>query len=110
MSHLSPLMSERKTAIVGALLVALGPISMALYTPAMPTLVKVFGTDVSTIKLTLTVYFAGFALAQLVCGPLGDAFGRRPVVLAFTALYLVGSVIAALAPDVEWLLAARLVQ
>jgi DHA1 family bicyclomycin/chloramphenicol resistance-like MFS transporter len=103
-------MSGTKTSIIGALLVALGPISMALYTPAMPALVRVFDTDVSAVKLTLTVYFLGFAVAQLVCGPLSDTRGRRPVVLWFTGLYLAGSLIAVFAPSIEWLLAARLVQ
>lgn len=103
-------MSARKTSAVGALLVALGPISMALYTPAMPQLVAVFGADVSTVKLTLTVYFLGFAAAQLVCGPMSDAWGRRPVVIGFTGFYLIGSIIAVFAPSIEWLLAARLVQ
>ena len=105
-----PRMTPARTSAVGALLVALGPISMALYTPAMPTLVKVFGTDVSTIKLTLTLYFLGFAVAQLICGPLSDAFGRRPVVVGFTALYLIGSLVAVFASSVEWLLVARVVQ
>jgi DHA1 family bicyclomycin/chloramphenicol resistance-like MFS transporter len=103
-------MSERKLAAVGALLIALGPVSMALYTPAMPQLVHVFGTDVAAVKLTLTAYFGGFALAQLVCGPISDGVGRRPVVLAFTGLYLVGSVIALFAASIEWLIAARIVQ
>lgn len=104
------LMSQTKASAVGALLVALGPISMALYTPAMPTLVRVFDTDVSSVKLTLTVYFLGFALAQLICGPMSDAWGRRPVVLAFTALYFVGGLMAVFAPSIPWLLAARIVQ
>jgi MFS transporter, DHA1 family, multidrug resistance protein len=103
-------MSEWRLSVVGGLLVALGPISLSLYTPAMPELVHVFNTDVATIKLTLTTYFAGFALSQLVCGPLSDAFGRRRIALSFTFIYLVGSVVAASAPSVEWLLAARLVQ
>jgi DHA1 family bicyclomycin/chloramphenicol resistance-like MFS transporter len=103
-------MSQTKTSVIGALLVALGPISMALYTPAMPALVRVFDTDVSAVKLTLTVYFLGFALAQLVCGPLSDIWGRRPVVMAFTALYLIGSLVAVAAPSIHWLLAARIVQ
>lgn len=105
-----PLLSPRTAAIFGALLVALGPVSMALYTPAMPALVSVFGTGLSAVKVTLTAYFAGFALAQLVCGPLSDAFGRRPVTLAFLALYSLASLAAALAPTVEMLAAARLVQ
>lgn len=104
------LMSERKTAIIGAILVALGPVSMAVYTPAMPRLVEVFGTDISSVKLTLTIYFAGFTLAQLICGPLSDAFGRRPIVLAFSGIYLVGSFIAFAASGIEALLVARLLQ
>jgi DHA1 family bicyclomycin/chloramphenicol resistance-like MFS transporter len=105
-----PVMGRRKLAAIGALLIALGPISMALYTPAMPRLVEVFGTDIATIKLTLTAYFAGFAVMQLVCGPLSDQFGRRPVVIGFTGLYLAASLVAAFAPTVDWLLGARLVQ
>ncbi len=105
-----PLMSEGRLAVIGGLLVALGPISLSLYTPAMPQLVHVFSTDVATIKLTLTTYFAGFALSQLVCGPLSDGFGRRRTALGFTFIYLVASVVAASAPSVEWLLGARLVQ
>lgn len=106
----APLMSERRLSVVGGMLVALGPISLSLYTPAMPELVSVFHTDVATIKLTLTAYFAGFACSQLVCGPLSDAFGRRQIALGFTVIYLAASVVAAMAPSVEWLLAARLVQ
>ena len=70
-------MSETRTSIIGAFLVALGPISMALYTPAMPELVHAFHTNESMIKLTLSLYFGGFACAQLVSGTLSDAFGRR---------------------------------
>ncbi|PTW63453.1 DHA1 family bicyclomycin/chloramphenicol resistance-like MFS transporter [Breoghania corrubedonensis] len=105
-----PVMSERRTAILGAALVAIGPISMALYTPAMPTLAAVFDTSPSVIKLTLTAYFAGFALTQLICGPLTDAYGRRPVTLWFLALYLVATAVATWAPTVEWLIVARLIQ
>jgi MFS transporter, DHA1 family, multidrug resistance protein len=103
-------MSETRTSIIGAFLVALGPISMALYTPAMPELVKAFGTTESMIKLTLSLYFGGFACAQLVAGTLSDAFGRRPVTIGFMLIYLVGSLISAFAPSVEVLIVGRLVQ
>lgn len=103
-------MSERRTSLLGALLVAIAPVSMALYTPALPTLVEAFDTTPAVVNLTLLVYFAGFALTQLVCGPLSDAYGRKPVTLAFHGLYVVGSVIAVLAPTIEWLVAARVVQ
>ncbi|SON57329.1 Inner membrane transport protein YdhC [Hartmannibacter diazotrophicus] len=107
---LPALLSERRAAVIGALLVALGPVSMALYTPAMPALVTAFGTTLATVKLSLTVYFAGFAFAQLLVGPLSDAFGRRPTGFGFMGLYLGGSLLALFAPSVEVLIAARLVQ
>eukprot|EP00873_Tetraselmis_striata_P011263 jgi/Tetstr1/431527/TSEL_002179.t1 len=103
-------MSERRTAILGAALVAIGPITMALYTPAMPVLAEVFSTSSSMVKLTLTAYFTGFALTQLVCGPLTDAFGRKSVTLVFLMLYLASTVMAAFAPTIEWMLVARTMQ
>ena len=103
-------MSERRTTMIGALLTAIGPISMAIYTPAMPELVRAFDTTEAAIKMSLSLYFAGFALAQLCAGPMSDAFGRRKASLVFLLIYLGGSQIAALAPSVEWILAGRLVQ
>ncbi|MCF3640037.1 multidrug effflux MFS transporter [Rhizobium sp. TRM95111] len=103
-------MSERRTSIIGAFLVALGPVSMALYTPAMPELVHAFSSSESAIKLTLSLYFAGFALSQLVSGTLSDVLGRRPTTMLFMAIYLTGSLMAAFAPSVSVLLAGRLVQ
>ncbi len=70
-------MSERRTSMLGALLATLGPISMSIYTPAMPELVRAFATTESMIKLTLSVYFGGFSVAQLIAGPMSDAFGRK---------------------------------
>ncbi|MGL4196358.1 MAG: multidrug effflux MFS transporter [Allorhizobium sp.] len=103
-------MSERRTTFLGALLTTLGPISMAIYTPAMPELVRAFGTTDAAIKLSLSMFFAGFALAQLLVGPLADALGRKRATLIFLTIYLAGSLLATLAPSVEFILAARLVQ
>jgi DHA1 family bicyclomycin/chloramphenicol resistance-like MFS transporter len=103
-------MSPTRTAFLGALIVALGPISLALYTPAMPTLVEAFATDPSTVKLTITLYFLGFAFAQIVCGPLSDAYGRKPIALGFFSIYLAGSLLAVFAPTITWLLVARALQ
>ena len=103
-------MTERRATLIGALLVAIGGMSMSLYTPAMPALVTSFATTIPTIKLSLTLYFAGFATAQLIVGPLSDAYGRRPAVLSFLAIYLAASLMAMAAPSVGWLLAGRLLQ
>ena len=106
----APLMSERRVSLLGALLVAIGPISMALFTPAMTEIVRAFGTTEAAVKMTLSLYFAGFALAQLVCGPLSDGFGRKPVALAFMGIYLLASALALFAPTIEFLIAARFLQ
>lgn len=105
-----PLMSQRRTSLIGALLTALGPVSMAIYTPAMPELVHAFGTTEAAVKMSLSLYFAGFAFAQLLAGPASDAFGRKAATIGFLVVYLAGSVLAAMAPTIDWILAGRLVQ
>ena len=80
--------------MISASLVALGPVSMALYTPAMPQLVHAFSSTESAIKLTLSLYFAGFALSQLVSGTMSDVLGRRKTTLIFMTIYLAGSLMA----------------
>ncbi|MBT1157859.1 multidrug effflux MFS transporter [Aminobacter anthyllidis] len=106
----APIMSERRVSLIGGLMVAIGPISLALFTPAMPEIVQAFGTTEAAVKMTLSLYFGGFAFAQLVCGPLSDGFGRRPITLAFMAIYLAASVLALMAPNIETLVVARFLQ
>ena len=89
---------------------ALGPMALNIFIPSMPGMVAVFGTDYGTIQLTLTLYLFGVAIAQLFMGPLSDRLGRRPVLLAGIALFLLGSLGAALAQSIETLIAARIVQ
>jgi len=103
-------MSERRVTAIGVTLAGLGPISLALYTPALPDIVEAFHTTEAPVKMTVTLFFAGFAAAQLICGPLSDAIGRRPTALVFLYLFVLASVGALLAPSVEWLILARFVQ
>lgn len=103
-------MSARRTAVIGGLMVATGPLSLALYQPALPTIVDELNVSDSAGKLTMTVYFASFAIAQLLCGPLSDRFGRRSVGMWFFTIYVVGSLLCALAPSLEWLYLGRFVQ
>lgn len=106
----APALSATRTVLIGGMLTALASMSMALYTPAMPTLVAAFGTTMAMVKTSLTAFFAGFALSQLVCGPVSDAFGRRFAALLFLALYTLGSVGALFAETIETLIAARALQ
>ncbi|CAG0960420.1 partial Bicyclomycin resistance protein, partial [Burkholderiales bacterium] len=97
-------------ALLLTTLVALGPLSTDLYLPALPALTRDFSTDVARVQLTLSVFLAGFALAQLAYGPLSDRFGRRPILLAGLVIYLGASVACMFAPSIEALIAARFVQ
>jgi MFS transporter, DHA1 family, multidrug resistance protein len=97
------------TALLTAL-VALGPMSTDLYLPSLPGLLRHFDADIAEVQLTLSVFLMGLAVGQLVYGPLSDRYGRRPVLLAGLTLYVVASVICALAPSVPTLIAARLLQ
>ena len=69
-----------------------------------------FQTSATAIQLTLTGTMIGFALGQLIVGPLSDKVGRRIPLLSVTALHVAASVLAALAPTLELLSAARVLQ
>nr|WP_185961561.1 multidrug effflux MFS transporter [Telmatospirillum sp. J64-1] len=78
--------------------------------PSMPGLQTAFSTDYGTVQLTLTLFLAGMAVAQLVHGPLSDRFGRRPVLLWGLALCLAASLAGAVAAGIGMLVLARVVQ
>lgn len=92
--------------LLGAL-TGLGPFTIDLYLPAFPVLEAEFQTTAAAIQLTLTGTMLGFALGQLVVGPLSDKVGRRLPLLTVTALHVLASIMAALAPNLELLSVAR---
>ncbi|MFK4760446.1 multidrug effflux MFS transporter [Microbacterium sp. ZW T5_45] len=92
--------------VLGAL-TALGPFTIDLYLPAFPVLEEDFQTTAAAIQLTLTGTMIGFALGQLVVGPLSDKIGRRVPLIVVTALHVVASIAAAAAPTLELLSVAR---
>lgn len=98
---------------VGALLtalVALGQISTSIYIPSLPFLVDALDTTVGNVNLTLSMFLYGFAICQLVYGPLSDRFGRRPVLVVGVGLYVAASFACVFATSIEMLIAGRLLQ
>ncbi|MDH4039806.1 MAG: multidrug effflux MFS transporter [Gammaproteobacteria bacterium] len=93
-----------------AALVALGPLSVDMYLPAMPSMMRDFGTDISHMHLTLSSYLTGFALFHLACGPLADRFGRKPLLLGGTGLFVVACVGCSQSGSVQELLLFRFLQ
>jgi DHA1 family bicyclomycin/chloramphenicol resistance-like MFS transporter len=89
---------------------ALLPLSTDLFLAALPGMRAYFGVTVSHAQLTLSIFLAGFAVSQLVYGPLSDRLGRRPVLLGGVAIYAAATVVCAAAPSMEALIAARFFQ
>lgn len=97
-------------AVLIVALTSLGPLSTDFYLPALPAIARALGTDTAGAQLTLSVYLLGFGFGQLLIGPLSDRFGRRPVMLWGMAVFVLSSAACAVAPTIETLVAARLVQ
>ena len=93
-----------------AALVALGPLSVDMYLPAMPAMMVALGTDISHMHLTLSAYLTGFAIFHLLCGPLADRFGRKPVLISGTLLFVAACIGCSQSDSVEELLLFRLIQ
>ncbi|HEY8702837.1 MAG TPA: multidrug effflux MFS transporter [Arthrobacter sp.] len=85
--------------LLGAL-TALGPFTIDLYLPAFPALETSLGVSAAQVQLTLAGTTVGFALGQLVVGPISDKFGRRGPLILATALHITASAGAALSTDI----------
>lgn len=83
---------------------------MQIFLPALPAIARDFTVDAATAQLTLSVSLLATALATLAYGPLADRFGRRPMLFVGLGLFVLGSLLCAIAPDVNTLIAARVLQ
>lgn len=93
-----------------AALVALGPLSVDMYLPAMPYMKEALGADVAGMHLTLSSYLLGFALFHLACGPLADRYGRKPILLGGIALFVISCLGCSQSSTIEELLVFRFLQ
>ncbi|MCU1618362.1 MAG: Drug resistance transporter, Bcr/CflA subfamily, partial [Modestobacter sp.] len=99
-----------RTALTLGAFVALGPLTIDMYLPALPTITTELETTSAAVQLTLTGTLVGLALGQLILGPLSDTFGRRRPLLAGTALHVIASLLVLIAPNVAVLGALRVLQ
>jgi MFS transporter, DHA1 family, multidrug resistance protein len=104
--------SRPRTAPIAllALVTATAPAALHMLVPALPLLAGVFAASPGAVQLVLTLYLAGIAVGQLVYGPVSDRFGRRPVLIAGLALFLVGTVLCSLAWSLPALIIGRTLQ
>ena len=92
------------------LITSTSALALAIITPSLPGIAESFSVTPKSAQRVLTVYLVMVGLGQLIFGPVSDRFGRRLTLLAGLGLYLLGSVLASFAPNLELLVLARFIQ
>jgi DHA1 family bicyclomycin/chloramphenicol resistance-like MFS transporter len=95
--------------ILGAL-ATISPFSIDMYLPGFPAMAEQLHTSIDKVQLSLTSYFIGIAVGQLLYGPILDRFGRRKPLMIGLLIYVAASITCAFANSVEWLIAIRFAQ
>jgi DHA1 family bicyclomycin/chloramphenicol resistance-like MFS transporter len=113
-SVVPPVEATRRSGLLVVLvlggLTATPPLAMDMYLPSLPEVTRSLHAPAATVQLTLTACLAGMALGQLVVGPMSDKWGRRRPLLTGLAVYILATALCAVAPNVESLVAFRLLQ
>jgi DHA1 family bicyclomycin/chloramphenicol resistance-like MFS transporter len=106
----SPLHRSEFVALMAALF-AIVALSIDSMLPALPEIARALSPDIpNRAQLVVTSFVLGLGLGTFVAGPLSDVFGRKAVILAGSGLFIAGALMCYLAPNLEWILAARLIQ
>lgn len=93
--------SERRIVLILASLAAITPLAIDMYLPALPRMAEQFSTPISEVQFSLSLYFFGMALGQLIGGPISDAYGRRPIISLGLTLFGLSSLALALTDTIE---------
>lgn len=87
-----------------------GALALNVFLPSLPAMARYFEADYGLVQLTVSLHLASTAVLQLLVGPASDRFGRRPVMLASFAIFIMATLAAIFAPTIEFLLACRVFQ
>ncbi|MEV6302685.1 multidrug effflux MFS transporter [Actinoplanes sp. NPDC051861] len=105
-----PLGRRFRIVLVLGFLTALGPLTIDMYLPALPTITADLGVTAAAVQLTLTGTLVGLGLGQVLVGPVSDAIGRRLPLLAGVAVHVLASILCLFAPDLATLGTLRVLQ
>ena len=92
------------------LLSMLSALTLNMFLPSLPAMAEYFGTDYHFMQLSVAIYFAVNAVLQIIIGPLSDRFGRRPVMLASIAIFVVATIGCVLATHIATFMVFRMMQ
>lgn len=98
---------EKIILFVLGTMIALGPFSIDMYLPSFEFIAREFEETKASVAVSLTSYFIGLALGQLLYGPLMDKFGRKKPLLFGLGVYVLASLSCFYSPSLEWLIASR---
>lgn len=93
-----------------AFMASLGPFGDTEYTPSLPGIARAMAVTYGQAQMTMTVYLIGFAIGQVLYGPVSDSYGRRPAILFAITTFLLGSLICAVSINLDMILFGRFVQ
>jgi DHA1 family bicyclomycin/chloramphenicol resistance-like MFS transporter len=106
-------MDKKKRSVlilILGLLCAIGPFSIDMYLPGFPAIAANLHTSVDYVAYSLSSFFIGICVGQLLCGPLLDRFGRKRPLITGLILYIMASIGCSLSKSVEVLIAFRFLQ
>jgi MFS transporter, DHA1 family, multidrug resistance protein len=106
----APIAGQSGRIFIFGFLSAIAPLSIDIYLPALPMLRQALSADEAQTLFTLSAFFIGFGLGQLLLGPLSDRFGRKRPLVGGLAIYIVASIACALATSMSDVVLWRFVQ
>lgn len=93
-----------------ALLTALEPLSIDLYLPGFIDIAKSFHVDSAAVQISLSTFLAGFAIGQLIWGPLADKYGRKKPIIISLVIFILASIACMYTQTIEQLWVVRVIQ
>jgi MFS transporter, DHA1 family, multidrug resistance protein len=106
----APTSGQSGRIFIFGFLTAIAPLSIDIYLPALPMLRQALAADEARTLFTLSAFFIGFGVGQLLLGPLSDRFGRKRPLIAGLSIYIVASIACALATSISDVVLWRFVQ
>src|SRR4051794_38265201 len=106
----TPVRLTRAVLSTVVLVSMIAPLATDMYVPAFPRVGRDLMGSATQVQLTLTTFFVGMALGQLIGGPVSDSRGRRGPLLLSLAVLTVASIACAFSPSIGLMMSARFVQ
>ena len=96
--------------VILASLSGLTPLAVDMYLPAIPSITQALDTRISLVQLTLSVFLVGFAIGQMIYGPISDSLGRKKVLLSGLFIFVISNALVYFVHDIQTLMILRFIQ